>query len=78
MEKEFYKCKLSLKKISFDSILGNTILLFMKDKIYEALDTDDKSILLKAENGEYMVIEGMKLGRHFKRVNIMPRFPKEN
>jgi hypothetical protein len=76
MEKKFYKCKLSLKRLSFRSLAGDVIFLFIKDKIYEALDSDDKSILLKAEDGEYMIIDGLKMGKHFKRVNIMPRFPK--
>ena len=73
MSKKFYKCKLTMKKITFHT---SPVLLFKKGVTYEAIDSDDKCIMLTAENADLVIVEAIKLRKHFRCVNIMPEFPQ--
>lgn len=76
--REFYWCKLQMSKIDTDMYgnLNQMIRLFTKGKIYKAIDSDSDCCLFKADNGDLMIIESVKLKKHFRRTNIMPEIKK--
>ena len=72
----YYQCRLNMRKSRFER--KRNVRVFIKGRIYKALDSDNTCTLFECETGDLIIIEQNQMNKYFIRVNIMPEFPRKN